>query len=100
MRLTVEGKAYDLEREAMNIALIKECRAATGYAPMTLANMFGRGEGDLDVLAAFIWLARRQAGEKVKLADVEQALSYETEVTIEYVTEGTSDADPEAPGGI
>lgn len=95
LRFELDGKVTDLDREALTIALIKECRAATGKPPMAIAAMFAAGDGDLDTLAAMYWLALRQNGEKVTLAQVEEGLSYASGLTSTLITEGVGENNPE-----
>lgn len=94
-RITVDGKSWDLAVPDITIGLIKECRRVVGRPPMAIVSEMAAGQGDLDTLAALVWLARRQAGERITLEAVESTLTYGTLVEIETVSEQVGVDDPE-----
>lgn len=72
----VDGQPYTLRLGEMTAALVRELRAETGRSFTTFMGDLGGSDPDLDVIAVIVWLARRQAGETVTLADVEAGLTY------------------------
>lgn len=93
VEFSVEGKVWELAVDELSIALVKECRRATTLTPVKLVNEIAAGNGDIDYVAALIWMARRQAGEQVTLDQVEGSLSYATDVKMRFVSGATEDSD-------
>lgn len=59
VRFEFNGATYTARPREVTPLLARECRLVTGYSPMQLMSL----AFDIDVLAAWVWLARRQAGE-------------------------------------
>ncbi len=87
--ISVEDREYSLCLDDVPMMLIKECRAVVGVPPMVLVNRFRAGHGDLDYIAAVIWLCRRAAGEVVALETVEGTVTYRTAIDVKNRTEDT-----------
>jgi hypothetical protein len=95
-------RRYKIKPNEITANLTRECRAETGYSPMQLFSMLDP-RMDLDVVAALIWLARRQGGEPALLrrgrvtvrllTDVEEGLTYDSlnDLELEEETEETPD---------
>lgn len=99
VRVTIEGEDYVVRVGDVSAKLAGELRKNAGYSFFRLQEYLA-DDPDLDVLAAFVWLARRVRGEDVKFGDV--ALSYAQIAAdgfdIDYAS-APEDEDPEAPGG-
>ncbi len=85
--ITVDGVAHTFRPVEVSANMIGQLRRATG---MSLAECMEAAQKspDLDVLAAMVWLARRQAGEAITYDEVADALTYDTELEVD-------DAEPE-----
>lgn len=95
LRISIEGEPYEVRIGDITSTLARELRAKVGFGPMQLIRQCAI-DPDVDLLSAFVWLARRIAGELVRFEDVEvtyaQLLSDGFDVS---VPEG-ADPDPEA----
>lgn len=95
-------RRYVIKPNEITASLVRECRAETGYSPAELFGMLDP-RMDLDLVAALIWLARRQGGEPALLrrgrvttrllTDVEEGLTYDSlnDLELEEPTEEPSD---------
>lgn len=93
--LLVDGKPYTLRPSEVSASLAGEFRRATGLSVRSLLQMAGE-DMDLDVIAGFVWLARRQAGEKIIYAVVADSITYETEIDTDAEPEPEDADSPEA----
>lgn len=95
LRISIEGEPYEVRIGDITSTLARELRAKVGFGPMQLIRQCAI-DPDVDLLSAFVWLARRIGGELVRFEDVEvtyaQLLSDGFDVS---VPEG-ADPDPEA----
>ena len=106
MVLLVNGAPHELWIGELSGRDISVLRRWTGKSLQMLALELATGQGDLDVFAAYLFLARRQRGETdLKYDDVLDGLHYKDET--EYLTLGEDrdrivelypDGPPEAPG--
>jgi hypothetical protein len=94
LRITVEGEVYDVRLGDVTPALARELRAAIGMGPLQLINATGIAP-DVDLLSAFVWLARRIRGEYVRIEDV--SVSYQAMLSDGFdVGFPEAEEDPEA----
>lgn len=75
MTITVDGEAYTVRLGDVSPTLGREVRRIYGVG---VRGFFGQlaHDPDLDLVAGFIWMARRIRGEYVELEDVESQLTY------------------------
>lgn len=100
LRITLDGRQYEVRFGDVTPAISRELRAATGmgWAQMTGLLM---SDPDVDLLQAFVWVARRLKGERLSIDDVE--MSYEDVIDIvqrndiEAVTADDAGGDDEGP---
>jgi len=78
MQIEYDGRTYVVRQTDLTPRLVAELRKETGFAGwMGLLQEVRRGF-DLDVCAAFIWLARRVAGEVVQFGEVLDSMTYDS----------------------
>ena len=88
LRITIDGKHYDVRLGDVTPNLARELRVSIGMGPLQLINATGIAP-DVDLLSAFVWLARRIRGEFVRIEDV--SVSYQ-----EMLSDGFDVGFPEA----
>lgn len=71
LRLTVDGNAYEVRLGDVTPSLARELRNATGMGFMQLIGGITGPAADIDLISAFVWVARRIRGEYVDIDDVE-----------------------------
>lgn len=99
MKITIEGESYEVRMGDITPSIAREVRQEFGFGPQrfiaTLAS-----DPDVDLLAGFIWLARRIRGEYVDLDTVMGGVSYASLLgdDVEFDTTGPEELDdsPEA----
>lgn len=69
VRLTIEGESYEARIGDVTPAIARELRKHTGMGFMTLMNTMSV-DPDVDLVSAFVWVARRIKGEFVAFDDV------------------------------
>lgn len=77
--ITVDGVSSVFRPSEVSALHAGELRKATG---MSLSGVLtaATADPDLDVLAALVWLARRQAGEAVTYAEVAGGITYGSKI--------------------
>ena len=91
VRVTVGDDTYDIDFGALTAPDAKEFRKAVGI-PLA-AVLSGAQDGDIDVIAGLVWLARRKDEPALTYEQVAATISYLTTIDFEQVTEADS---PEA----
>jgi hypothetical protein len=69
LRITIDDEKFDVRLGDVTPAMARELRNHTGMGPLQLINATALYP-DLDLLTAFVWLARRQRGEFVAFDSV------------------------------
>lgn len=72
----VNDDEFPIRPAELTPALVGELRRQTGYTFLRLMLELHR-DGDIDVVAAAVWLSRRSRGEVVSLAEVQRSISYD-----------------------
>ncbi len=77
--ISVDGTVYTMRPSELSAVDGAKVRAQTG---MSLRSLLSAAETDpdLDVIAAVVWLARRQAGEKITFDEVAEAIGYDAKI--------------------
>ena len=88
--LTVDGNTYEIRPSEIDGRLAMQIRRATGASLRSLLEIAG-DDPDIDVIAALVWVARRQSGEDVEFDDVAATITYGSEIE---AMEQVEDADP------
>lgn len=70
-RIHIVGEVYEVRIRDIPNRLVAEMRAQTGSTPLTVFRLLQNGVMDIDIIAQFVWLARRMAGEEVGFDEVE-----------------------------
>lgn len=70
LRITMDGENFDVRLGDVTPAMARDLRNHTGMGPLQLINATAIAP-DVDLLSAFVWLARRQRGEFVAFESVE-----------------------------
>lgn len=70
LRINLDGEVFDVRLGDITSPMARELRAKIGCGPMQLVAQLAT-DPDVDLLSAFVWLARRIAGEMVRFEDVE-----------------------------
>lgn len=92
--VVVNGVRYSLDPDEMNALDVADLRLATGMSFGRLMETLGE-DPDIDIIAAVVWLARRQHGEpKIKYRLVVQEINYLTELDF---SENDPDAESNEP---
>lgn len=69
LRITIDGEAYEVRLGDVTSTVTRELRRATGMSFNQVINLV-QTDPDSDVIAAFIWIARRLNGEQIEVDDV------------------------------
>lgn len=69
LRLTLDGESYEIRLGDVTSTVTRELRRTTGMSFNELMRLT-TVDPDSDVIAAFVWMARRLAGEQVDIDDV------------------------------
>lgn len=69
LRITIDGQAFEVRLGDVTSTVTRELRRATGMSFNQVMNLV-QTDPDSDVIAAFIWIARRLAGEQIDVDDV------------------------------
>lgn len=95
LRVTIDDEVYDVRVGDVTSKLARELRGHVGFGPMQLIRVCAV-DPDIDLISAFVWLARRIRGELVRFDDVEVTYSQLLADGFDVDTPGKADADPEA----
>lgn len=71
LRLTIDGESYEVRIGDVTPQLARELRQATGMGFMQLVGAITGPGADIDLISAFVWVARRIRGEFLEVDDVE-----------------------------
>lgn len=75
LTITVDGTPHTVTDRELPLEVRTQCRALLGVSPKHVIRTVMTGDVDVDMLAAFVWMARQEAGEQVELADVYESMS-------------------------
>lgn len=95
LRITMEDEVFEVRVGDVTSTLARELRQHIGYGPMQLIRQCAV-DPDIDLISAFVWLARRIRGELVRFDDVEVTYAQLLSDGFDVDTPGKADADPEA----
>lgn len=70
LRLVIDGEAFEVRMGDVTSKIARELRRETGHGVYGLIEAVA-SQPDVDLVAEFVWLARRLRGEVVELDDVE-----------------------------
>ena len=97
VQIEVDGRTYVIRQSDLTPRDAAALRKETGFAGwIGLMTEAERGF-DLDVLGAFLWLARRIKGEFVPYDSVLDELSYDVDVKVQVEDKGAPAAEVESP---
>lgn len=93
LRFRVDEREYVLRPDEINAIDANACRREVGVSVRALMQQ-AQVDADIDVIAALVWLARRQGGEpSLAFRDVAAALTYDSDIDlIDEVDEGEGHA--------
>lgn len=95
LRITLDGEVFDVRLGDITSTMARELRAKLGFGPMQLVGQLAV-DPDVDLLSAFVWLARRIAGELVRFEDVEVTYAQLLSDGFDVTAPGKAESDPEA----
>lgn len=95
LRITLEGEVHEVRVGDITSSMARELRAHTGFGPMQLIRQCAV-DPDVDLLSAFVWLARRINGEPVRFEEVEVTYAQLLSDGFDVTTPGDVEPDPEA----
>lgn len=75
----VDGDPFTVRPNEVSAKMVGQLRRVTGFSLQSLMAAAGE-EPDLDVIAALVWLARRQQGENVSYDKIADSLTYESDI--------------------
>lgn len=95
LRITMEDEVFEVRVGDVTSAMAREVRQHIGCGPMQLIRQCAV-DPDIDLISAFVWLARRIAGEVVRFDDVEVTYAQLLSDGFDVDTPGKAESDPEA----
>jgi hypothetical protein len=95
LRIVLDGETFDVRLGDITSPMARELRSKLGCGPMQLIGQLAV-DPDVDLLSAFVWLARRIAGEMVRFDDVEVTYAQLLSDGFDVSTPGKAEPDPEA----
>lgn len=95
LRITLEGEVFEVRVGDITSSMARELRAHMGFGPMQLIRQCAI-DPDVDLLSAFVWLARRISGELVRFEEVEVTYAQLLSDGFDVTTPGEGEPDPEA----
>jgi hypothetical protein len=95
LRITLEDEVFEVRVGDITPAMARDLRGKVGFGPMQLIRQCAV-DPDVDLLSAFVWLARRIAGELVRFEDVEVTYAQLLSDGFDITTPGDEEPDPEA----
>lgn len=95
LRITLEGEVFEVRVGDITSTMARELRAHMGFGPMQLIRQCAI-DPDVDLLSAFVWLARRISGELVRFEEVEVTYAQLLSDGFDVTTPGEGEPDPEA----
>lgn len=96
VRLTIEGVVYEARVGDVTPAIARELRQAIGMGFMGLMNTVAE-DPDIDVVSAFVWVARRIKGEFVAFEDVEVSYKQMLSEGFDVDVAGAEEVDTDDP---
>lgn len=93
--ISIDGEDFAVRLGDITSTLARELRAKLGFGPMQLIRQCSV-DPDVDLLSAFVWLARRIAGEMVRFEDVEVTYAQLLSDGFDVSAPGKAEPDPEA----
>lgn len=97
LRITVDAVPYLFDMRELSSEHELDLFNASGLTIARIGPSLEAGAVAPFMVAALVYLARRQAGEKVPYAAVSEAIGYGSEIEVEVLDEDAEDAAPEAP---
>lgn len=95
LKVTMEGEEYEVRIGDVTSSLARELRQRLGFGPMQLIRQCAM-DPDIDLLSAFVWLARRIKGEMVSFEAVEVTYAQLLDEGFDVSLPGDEEPDPEA----
>lgn len=95
LRVTMEGEVYEVRVGDVTSSMARELRSRLGFGPMQLIKATAI-DPDIDLLSAFVWLARRIKGEMVSFDSVEVSYAQLLADGFDVALPGDEEPDPEA----
>ena len=95
LRISLEDEVFEVRVGDITPAMARELRSKVGFGPMQLIRQCA-ADPDVDLLSAFVWLARRIAGELVRFEEVEVTYAQLLSDGFDITTPGDVEPDPEA----
>lgn len=94
LTLRVDGVEYTVRQGDLNSLDVAALRRETGMSFRALMGTFA-ADPDVDLVAAFVWLARRIKGERqLEYAEVAEEIGYDLDLDV--IEETEEESDPEA----
>jgi hypothetical protein len=97
--ITLDGTKHAVYPNLLTAKDIAAVRAQAGMSVRKLVELAG-DDPDIDVIAALVWVARCQAGEKVSLSDVSDGITYESKLEVAEQEAPLDDDHPLPEGGL
>lgn len=95
LRITLDDEVFEARVGDITSAMARELRSHLGFGPMQLIRQCAI-DPDVDLLSAFVWLARRIKGEMVRFQEVEVTYAQLLSDGFDVSTPGSEEPDPEA----
>lgn len=98
LKLTIDGEVYEARVGDVTAEIARELRQHTGKGFMHLVRTTAE-DPDIDVISAFVWVARRVVGEEVAFEDVSISYAAMLGDDFEVSLPGAEDTDGDHPEG-
>lgn len=95
LSITLDGQTHEVRVGDISSSIARELRAHVGFGPMQLIRQCAI-DPDVDLISAFVWLARRINGEHVAFNDVEVTYGQLLADGFDVSMPGDEEPDPEA----
>jgi len=95
LRISLDGEDFDVRVGDITSAMARELRTHVGFGPMQLIRQCAI-DPDVDLLSAFVWLARRIRGEMIRFDQVEVTYAQLLSDGFDVALPEDSEPDPEA----
>lgn len=93
--IKIDGESYTVRPSEVTAKMAGQLRKQSGMSVRSVMVAAG-DDPDLDVVAALVWLARRQRGEKVTWDEVAEAITYDSDLQTDAEPEVEDESSPEA----
>lgn len=94
IKLTVDGKVYEIRPDEISAQLVGEVRNATGMSVAAIMGTLDDGDVDIDIVTSLAFMGLRQSGDsQTKYRRLATKVTYESKIDIDVVSGDTDGGD-------